>query len=54
MSAHPTNQTKEQARLRIAFLQELLASRYWHCGDDDAILDELREWKRWTKGEATA
>ena len=54
MSAHPTDQMKALARVRVAYLRDLLASRYWPCGDDDAILEEIREWRRWTKGEVAA
>ena len=54
MSTHPTDQMKALARVRVAYLRDLLASRYWPCGDDDAILEEIREWRRWTKGEVAA
>lgn len=37
---------------RIKYLQELLDAGDWFCGDDDAILDEIAEYKRLLREDA--
>ena len=51
--AYTIGHERDDARARIAYLKELLASRYFYCGDGDSICDEIAELKTWLE-EQTA